>query len=92
MRHFVDRGGLPRRAEASSGRAIVDAVNTLLAVLVVAALLLLIVVQGVARHRRLTRRESEGQRGLPRSTWIFFGIAAAFLVFAVFFFPLIMRR
>ncbi|ARC57663.1 hypothetical protein AS850_11330 [Frondihabitans sp. 762G35] len=66
--------------------------TALLGALLIAAIVLLIVVQGVARHRRLTRRESAGQTTLPRSTWIVFAVAAAFLVFAVFVFPVLVKR
>lgn len=69
-----------------------DAVEYLIGALLVAVIILLIVVQGVTRHRRLTRRASEGQSALPRSTWIVFAVAAAFLVFAVFVFPVLARR
>lgn len=72
--------------------AIVDAVTFLIGGLFVAAIIVIIVLQGVSRHRRLTRRAAEGQATLPRSTWIFFGVAAAFLIFAVFVFPSIVRR
>lgn len=57
-----------------------------------AALVLLLVVQGISRHRRLVRREESGQTTLPRSTWVVFGAAAAFFVFAVFVLPLVLRR
>jgi uncharacterized membrane protein YidH (DUF202 family) len=71
---------------------IVAGVTALLGALLIAAIVLLIVVQGVARHRRLTRREASGQTTLPRSTWIVFAVTAAFLVFAVFVFPALVKR
>ena len=61
--------------------------NYLLVALLVAAILALIIVQAVARHRRLTSREASGQTALPKSTWIVFGAAFAFLLFAVFVVP-----
>ncbi|MGA1810907.1 hypothetical protein VH571_00840 [Frondihabitans sp. 4ASC-45] len=57
-----------------------------------AALVLLLVVQGVSRHRRLVRREEAGQTTLPRSTWIVFGLATAFFLFAVFVLPLVLKK
>jgi hypothetical protein len=71
---------------------IVAGVTALLGALLIAAIVLLIVVQAVARHRRLTRRESSGQTTIPRSTWIVFAVAAAFLVFSVFLFPVLVKR
>ncbi|AMM21931.1 hypothetical protein AX769_19520 [Frondihabitans sp. PAMC 28766] len=64
----------------------------LIGALLVAAIILIIVVQAVTRHRRLTRQASEGQTTLPRSTWVIFAVAAAFLIFAVFVFPSIVHR
>ena len=72
--------------------AIVDAVNFLIVALLVAAVILLIAVQGYARHRRLKTREATGQTRLPRSTWIVFGAAAAFFLFAVFVLPILLRK
>ncbi|MCU1526918.1 MAG: hypothetical protein JWP75_681 [Frondihabitans sp.] len=59
--------------------------------LLIAAIVALIVVQAYGRHRRLSRREAEGQTTLPRSTWIVFGLGAAFLLFALFLFPVLVR-
>jgi uncharacterized membrane protein YidH (DUF202 family) len=67
-------------------------VNYLLVALLVAAAVFIIVMQAIMRHRRLTRREASGQAALPRSTWIFFTVAAAFLIFAVFVFPALVRK
>jgi hypothetical protein len=67
-------------------------VNYLLVGLLAAAAVFIVVMQAIMRHRRLTRRESSGQSALPRSTWIVFTVAAAFLVFAVFVFPTLVRR
>jgi hypothetical protein len=66
-------------------------VEFLIGGLLVAAIVVLIVVQTYGRHRRLARREAEGQTTLPRSTWIFFGAGAAFLLFALFIFPILVR-
>lgn len=71
---------------------IVEAVTPLIIALLVAAVILLVVVQGVARHRRLTSREAAGQTTLPRSTWYVFGAACAFFLFAVFVLPHLLRR
>ncbi|BDZ51860.1 hypothetical protein GCM10025867_41010 [Frondihabitans sucicola] len=65
--------------------------NFLIVALLVAAVILLIVVQGVARHRRLSKREASGQTTLPKSTWIVFGAACAFFLFAVFVLPHLLR-
>lgn len=62
------------------------------AALLIAALVLLIVVQAVGRHRRLARREAEGQASIPTTTWVVFGAAAVFLLFAVFGLPAILHR
>jgi ABC-type Fe3+ transport system permease subunit len=69
----------------------VDAVNYLLVALLVVAVLALVIVQAVARHRRLTSREASGQSALPKSTWIVFGASFAFLLFAVFVLPHLLR-
>lgn len=68
-----------------------DAVNIWIVALLIASIVLLVVVQGFARHRRLTRREASGQTTLPRSTWIVFGAACAFFLFAVFVLPILLR-
>jgi uncharacterized membrane protein YidH (DUF202 family) len=70
----------------------VEAVNPLLVALFVAAVILLIALQGYTRHRRLKTREASGQTRLPRSTWIVFGAAAAFFLFAVFVLPVLLRK
>lgn len=69
-----------------------DAVEYLIIALLVAAAIAVVAIQAYARHRRLSRREAEGQAALPRSTWIVFAVMAAFLVFAVFVFPILVRR
>jgi hypothetical protein len=71
--------------------AIVDAVEILFGGLLIAAIVVLIGVQTYGRHRRLTRREAQGETTLPRSTWIVFGAGAAFLLFALFIFPILVR-
>jgi hypothetical protein len=72
--------------------AIVDAVDYLFIALLAVALLVLVVVQAYSRHRRLSRREAAGQTTLPRSTWIVFSVAAAFFLFAVLIFPILLRK
>lgn len=69
-----------------------ESVTILIVSVLGAALVLLLVVQGVSRHRRLVRREEAGQTTLPRSTWIVFGLAAAFFLFAVFVLPLVLTK
>ncbi|ROQ39468.1 hypothetical protein EDF46_1100 [Frondihabitans sp. PhB188] len=66
-------------------------VTVLIVSLLVACIVLLIVVQSVARHRRLQKRADAGQASLPATTWIVFGASAAFLIFAVFVLPAILR-
>lgn len=69
-----------------------DAVEYLIIALLVVAAIAVVALQAFARHRRLSRRATEGQTTLPRSTWIVFVVMAAFLVFAVFVFPILVRR
>ncbi|RKR72997.1 hypothetical protein [Frondihabitans australicus] len=64
----------------------------LIIALLAVAIIAVVALQAVTRHRRLSRREAEGQTTLPRSTWIVFCVMAAFLVFAVFVFPTLVRK
>lgn len=89
------RGESPRSGVAAGAGAqgwdngrVTALIISLLAVCIVA----LLVVQGVWRHRHLQQRANQGQVGLPRSAWIMFGVAAAFLLFAVFVFPALLKR
>ncbi|MET4052349.1 hypothetical protein ABID81_001719 [Frigoribacterium sp. PvP054] len=52
---------------------------------------MLVVVQAVYRRRVLRRREAAGQRVVGRGSYVVFGVMAAFLLFAVFVFPLLVR-
>ena len=73
---------VPRRS-----RAIEAVVISLLAL----AIVVLVVIQVIYRRRVLQRREASGQRVVGRGTYVVFGVMAAFFLFAVFVFPLLVR-
>jgi hypothetical protein len=72
----------PRRS-----RAIEAVVISLLAL----AIVVLVVIQVIYRRRVLQRREAAGQPVVSRGTYVVFGVMAAFFLFAVFVFPLLVR-
>ncbi|KQO48025.1 hypothetical protein ASG28_11650 [Frigoribacterium sp. Leaf415] len=72
----------PRRS-----RAIEAVVISILAL----AIVVLVVIQVIYRRRVLQRREASGQRVVGRGTYVVFGVMAAFFLFAVFVFPLLVR-
>jgi len=51
----------------------------------------LVVVQVIYRRRVLQRREASGQRVVGRGSYVVFAVMAAFLLFAVFVFQLLVR-
>lgn len=55
------------------------------------AIVVIVVVQVIYRRRVLQRREAAGQRVVGRGTYVVFGVMAAFFLFAVFVFPLLVR-
>ncbi len=52
---------------------------------------MLVVIQVIYRRRVLQRREAAGQPVVGRGTYVVFGVMAAFFLFAVFVFPLLVR-
>jgi hypothetical protein len=49
------------------------------------------VLQVVYRRRVMRRREAQGQAAVGRGTYVLFAVTAAFFLFAVFVFPMLVR-
>lgn len=75
------------RSTTRRSRAIEAVVISILAL----AIVVLVVIQVIYRRRVLQRREAAGQRVVGRGTYVVFGVMAAFFLFAVFVFPLLVR-
>ena len=61
-----------------------------ISILAVAAVVL-IVMQVLYRRRVMRRRQAAGQDPVGRGTYVIFAVTAAFFLFAVFVFPLLVR-
>lgn len=61
-----------------------------ISILAVAAVVL-IVMQVMYRRRVMRRRQAAGQDPVGRGTYVIFAVTAAFFLFAVFVFPLLVR-
>jgi len=68
--------------------AVIEAL--VISILAVAAVVL-IVMQVLYRRRVMRRREAAGQDPVGRGTYVVFAVTAAFFLFAVFVFPLLVR-
>jgi hypothetical protein len=77
----------PRRSPHPKDILIEALVISILAV----AAVVLIVMQVMYRRRVMRRRQAAGQDPVGRGTYVIFAVTAAFFLFAVFVFPLLVR-